>query len=180
MRRRFFVALFALMVVATATPAAADLEACIPVLEAAEAQSNVIRSSHKVYDIAEAKARAILDKAKGDAAIALNKIKRDTQAAGQEWYYSEAEAEAQAIYNNAIRQADSVYYRALAAPQEALDKGKGEASAVLLDALREAWRGPTSDNPKIMAAILVQFLRDCVALLAADLDILRWIDTTRN
>ena len=170
--RRLLVSLFTLTLVATASPAAADLEACIPVLEALEAQSDVIKPARTAYNVAEAKARTLRDKTKGDAAIALNNIKREALAAGQEWYYSEAEAEAQVIYNNTIRQADTVYSGALVAAQAALDKVEGETSAALFDVLRETWRGPTSDNPKIMAAILVQFLRDCTTLLTGDLDVL--------
>ena len=151
--RRFAVTLFALPVAMTATPADADLEACIPVLEAAETHSNAIRPAQVAHDLAEANARATLDKAKGDAAIAMNNIKRHAMAAGQEWYGSEAEAEAQATYNLVAARADVAYDRAMAAPRARLARAQNIARREFLASLREAWDGPTSGAAKLAAVL---------------------------
>lgn len=168
--RWFAFVLFALMVAITSTSTAADWESCIPVLEAAETHRKTIEPAQTAFERAEARARATRDKAKGDAAIVLDNLRRETLAAGQEWHYSEAEAEAREIYNKAIRQADAVYNSSLVTSRAALNIAKEVADAVLLVAVRNAWTGPTSDNPRISAAILAKFLHDCLALLVGDLE----------
>ena len=171
MTRKLFAILFALAILAIAmTPARADLETCIPVLEAWDAHSDAIGPAKAAYSRAEAKARSIRDKEKGDAAVARDRLRIDALG-GSNWYYdTEAGIEAQAAYDKAVGSANATYRNAVAMAQAELRNAEDEANATLALVVREAWNGPTSDNPKVMAAILSQFLRDCISRFASDLN----------
>ena len=79
--RRIALTLIALALVATTTPAAANLEACIPALEAKEAYLEAIEIADTAYSEASRPAEAAYSAAMSRAGDIANRIRSDASAA---------------------------------------------------------------------------------------------------